>query len=444
MIDTILCLLGLFIFSPWIIQIFSTQWNSKIWHRQLLITAFAFELIAVLYIPIVMYIGVGILFLCLIIYLIKERPKIHITPFFVSALLYLAWYAISLLWSPASKKGLQFLIDNGFVLASMAFIPCFIQFKKEEYIPILKLLCYSSCIFIGLSLISWIITSFEIQLPIWEWPILQKKHVEGVASYTWIYRFLGGMKGYIHPSYNLLPIFIATPIAIWLYKKNNLSPYVWIYLWAGACILTLITQSRMGIIYSAIILISNLIYISSSFKLKISIACVVCILSTFGFYYAQDFLHQYGNDQVRGQLHENTIRYIKIKPLKGAGAGALNPIEICKTIDEKYWPHIGEIDKTMEVKDWKPKAHMLPHNQWLADWAHAGIIAAIITLALYICIGIQCYNTKNYWGGVALLIFTIFSLLEPPLYISKGLYLFCLISCLIYMDQDQNSITSPK
>ena len=55
MIDTILCLLGLLIFSPWIIQIFSTQWDSKIWHHQLLITAFAFELIAVLYIPVVMY-----------------------------------------------------------------------------------------------------------------------------------------------------------------------------------------------------------------------------------------------------------------------------------------------------------------------------------------------------------------------------------------------------
>ena len=76
---------------------------------------------------------------------------------------------------------------------------------------------------------------------------------------------------------------------------------------------------------------------------------------------------------------------------------------------------------------------MLPHNQWMADWAHAGIIAAFIALALYVCIAMQCNAMKNYWGGVFLLIFTIFSLLEPPLYIGKGLYVFCLLSSLIYI-----------
>ena len=71
MIDTILTILGTLIFLPWVMQLISTPWQKSTWHRQLLVVALTFELIAVLHVPLVMYIGLGILLLSFIIYLIK-------------------------------------------------------------------------------------------------------------------------------------------------------------------------------------------------------------------------------------------------------------------------------------------------------------------------------------------------------------------------------------
>lgn len=433
MIDTILIILGVGIFLPWIIQIISTQWSTNTWHRQLLIAAITFELIATLYIPFLMYIGIGILALAFAIYLIKERPRIHITPFFIIALLYLIWYAISLLWSKAPNKGILFLIDNGLILVGIASLTCFVQLKKEEYTLILRQFCYASCIFVVLSILSWILSCIEIQLPFWEWPILRKEAVHGSLTYSWIFRFLGGQDGYIHPSYNLLPLFAAIPIAAWLKKNNQYYRFLWYFLWAGGMILTLLTQSRMGIIYTSLIFVFNSIYILNSRRTKIYAAFGFAVIGYVTMGISMNFLQDYGSDETRDLLHTYTLRYIAAKPLTGAGAGALNPIEICRTIQEPYWPRVGNINLSMDVADWKPKTHMLPHNQWLADAAHAGILAALITLAMYIAIAIRCNFTRNYWGGMFILIFSIFSLLEPPLYIGKGLYLFCLLSSVLYI-----------
>ena len=221
MIDTILTILGTLIFLPWVMQLISTPWQKSTWHRQLLVVALTFELIAVLHVPLVMYIGLGILLLSFIIYLIKERPKMRFTPFFVTALLYLVWYTVSLLWSADLQKGVLFLSDNGLVLVSISAITCFVQLKKDEYIQILQQFCYAACVFVFLCLLSWVISSYEIHLALWEWPILEKTLVGRTQSYTWLFRFLGGMDGYIHPSYNLLPVFIAMPIAAWLKKETK-------------------------------------------------------------------------------------------------------------------------------------------------------------------------------------------------------------------------------
>ena len=174
MIDTILTILGTLIFLPWVMQLISNPWQKTTWHRQLLVVALTFELIAVLHVPLVMYIGLGILLLSFSIYLIKERPKMRFTPFFVTALLYLVWYAVSLLWSADLQKGVLFLSDNGLVLVSISAITCFVQLKKDEYIQILQLFCYAACVFVVLCLLSWVISSYEIHLALWEWPILEK------------------------------------------------------------------------------------------------------------------------------------------------------------------------------------------------------------------------------------------------------------------------------
>lgn len=432
MIDGILTICSVLIFAPWLIKTYSTSWSRNSWHRQLLVSCLTLELVSILYIPSIMYIGVGLLMLAFSIYLWIERPRLHITPFFIVALLYLLWYALSLLWSAAPQKGLQFLLDNGLVLISISAISCFITLRKEEYVEILQQFCYATCVFILLGLLSWIVSSWEIQLPLWKWPILTKESVHGYYSYHWIFRFLGGMDGYVHPSYNLLPVFVSIPIAAWLKKIGYTVNVMWGFLLEGGFILTLLSQSRMGIIYAVIVLVCNLIYLLPTKRQKSILATSLCICGLIAFGISRNFWENYGTDNTRDRLEAYTLRYVQAKPFTGAGAGALNPIEVCRTIHETHWPKVGYVDINQNIADWKPKTHMLPHNQWLADWAHAGIFAVLITTLLYLSIIWRCIKNKNYWGGMFVLIFGIFSFLEPSLYIGKGLYLFCIIACLIF------------
>lgn len=437
MIDTILTILGTSIFLPWIICTLSIPWDAKRWHKQLLVAALTLELITLLYIPLVMYWGLGVLATAFVIYLFKERPKIQITPLLVIALLYLIWYAISLLWSAAPKRGLQFLLDNGLVIVGFAFLACSIKLEKEEYRQVLQQFCYASCIFIVLGLISWGISCWQMHMPIWEWPILQKERVHGISSFSWVFRFLGGLDGYVHPSYNMLPIFISIPIAAWL-KKEDVSHYsLWCFLWIGGLALTLLTQSRMGIIYSGITLCCNVVFLLNGLRAKIHTATGILVFGIALLACSYDFWDDYSDDPTRDKLQNYTWQYIKQKPILGAGAGALNPIEICHANQLKYWPGVGYIDPNLDTADWKTKTPMIAHNQWIADWAHAGIIAFIITTLLYYCVILGCIKTRNYWGSIFMLIFIIFSLLEPPLYIGKGLYLFCLLTILIHMSPNK-------
>lgn len=432
MIDIILTISSVLIFAPWTVKTYMTPWSRTSWSRQLLLSCLTLELIAVLYIPSVMYIGVGVLMVTFCIYLWVERPPLRVTPLFVMALLYLLYYALSLLWSAAPKKGLHFLLDNGLVLVSTSAISCFITLKKEEYVQILQQFCYASCMFVVLGFLSWIITLCELNMSFWNWPILQKEIIHGASSYDWIFRFLGGKEGYTHPSYNLLPIFVSIPIGAWLQKHNISQGILWYFLLFGAIVLTLLSQSRMGIIYSGVVLVCNLIYLLPSKRQKIILATCLCVCGLIAFGLSKNFWITYGSDSTRNLLETYTLRYVKEKPFTGSGAGALNPIEVCRTINETYWPGVGHVDVNQNIANWKPKARMLPHNQWLADWAHAGIFAALITTLLYLSIMLRCIKYKNYWGIIFMIVFSIFSYLEPPLYIGKGFYLFCMMGCLVF------------
>ena len=444
MIDIILTVSSVLIFAPWMVKTYTAPWSRNSWSRQLLLSCLTLELITVLYIPSVMYIGVGLLIVAFCIYLWKERPKLQITPLFIVALLYFLCYALSLLWSAAPKKGFQFILDNGLVMVSISAISCFVSLCKKEYVQILQPFCYATCIFVLLGILSWMVSSWEIRLPLWHWPVLEKELVHGYYSYGWIFRFLGGRDGYIHPSYNLLPVFISIPIAAWLKKHDNNRSVMWIFLWIGAFILTLLSQSRMGIIYATVILIGNIIYLLPSKQYKIIAAICLCICGLISFGYSKHFWKTYGADNTRDILETYTLRYVQTKPFTGAGAGALNPIEVCRTIKETYWPNVGYVNVNQNIADWNPKTRMLPHNQWLADWAHAGIFAALITTLLYLSIIWRCIKNKNYWGGMFVLIFGIFSFLEPPLYIGKGLYLFCIIACLVFAQSQPHILVQGK
>lgn len=432
MTDTILTILGLSLYIPFLIQLVRTRWTRTDWTRQLLQVSIMLEMSSLFHVPSVMYCCAGWLMAVLLVYWIVARPPFRWNIFIILSLLYVGYFAVAILWSARPLRGAQFLIDNGLPLMGFALIASFSAFTRDEWTQVMKTFCYTALIGVGLALVSWIVSCCELHMSPLQWPILNKDEVGNIETYRWLFRYNGGLMGYAHPSYDLLPLFAATCIAFGLKKNKSIHPSIAWLLWAGCMVLALLTQSRMGLTYTFILLVFGILYSLPSLRSRLIIGSVIAVVGIAGLWGTWDQWKAYYSDPIRVQLYQYTWRYIELKPWSGAGTGALNPIEVCHTINESYWPHVGYIAPERDVCDWPWKAHMLPHNQWLADWSHAGIIAALITLLMYVGMIVECGRRRIYWGLAFMVIFIIFSCLEPPLYIGKGLYLFGALSMLVY------------
>ena len=432
MTDTLLTILGVCLYIPFFVQLFRTKWEKDKLLHQLTVAFVSLELTSLYHVPSVMYIAAVLLIIVFAVYAVVQKPAFRWTPILVISLLYGLWFAVSLCWSSMPLRGARFLVDYSLPLIAFAFIAGIWSVSVNDMQRCLKTFGYAGMVFIGLALLSWGLTCAELHIKPWEWEFFGKSYVNGENTYRWIFRFNGGVWGYSHPSYNLLPLFGATCGALFLGRKHAMRSSVGWLLWGGATILTLLSQSRMGIIYAVFILMAGIVYWLPNRRIQWSAACVFAIIGAALLWGTRNKWPQYDTEQNRQKLYDVTWQYIQTKPLQGAGAGGLNPIEICHTTGELYWPHVGYIDPQRDVTDWKWKARMLPHNQFMADAAHAGILAAVLCLLMYACVAVRCVRIRSYWGGVIMLVFTVFSFLEPPLYIGKGLYVFCCLVCLLY------------
>ena len=435
--DIILTIAGLCLYIPFIVQCCSTHWDKSSWMKQLLLLLLLLQGTSILHIPSVMYVSSSILAVYVLVYSLFHRQDFRWTPMLTLTMLYIGWFAVSLCWSAVPLKGMLFLMDTGLPMIVFSIMGCAVTITREERISLFRNGCYAGLIFISMTLISWLLCCFQTGTPLNEWPFFAKAMVQDHLTYDWVFRWLGGMEGYTHPSYNLLPLFFIIGAATWLRKKREIKAWVWWTLWAGSVSVTLVSQSRMGILFACIEIIAYIVYIQFTLRRQVFTAVSIAIVGLTVIGLTFSFWTQYGSDSIRDTLHTYTIRYIQAKPWTGAGAGALNPIEMCHTIGVEEWPHIGHIAPDAKVEEWQPKTRMLPHNQWLADWAHAGMVAAVLCMAVYICLIIRCIRMRRVPEGLFLLIFCIFSYLEPPLYIGKGLYLFGLIGAWLYMYRER-------
>ena len=440
--DTLLTTLGTCLYLPFIIQCFRMSWSKDAWPRQILLLALFLQWTTIMHLPSVMYITFGILTVAFIIYIaFSDRSSvIRALPgnsSLIITLLYITCFTISLSWSVVPLKGVLAILSTGGPLLIFTLIGTSLHTTSEERVRMLRAACSVAYIFIAMTLLSWLLSCAQLHIYPWQWPVLTKMKIEYLDTFHYIFRWLGGLHGYTHPSYNLLPLFAITCLAIDLRRMNAIKPYAWWLLWAAGALITLLAQSRMGLLFVGIELVAYLILIQPTLRRRIIASIATAAIATTAIGCTLPFWQQYGADPIRDELTAKTLRYIQAKPWTGAGAGALNPVEICHTIGDNSWPRVGTITPEMRVEDWKPKTRMLPHNQWLADCAHAGIIAGLLCLALYLFLTLQAFRTHQWAALTFILIFIIFSFLEPPLYIGKGLYLFALLTA--YLTAVQNA-----
>ena len=212
---------------------------------------------------------------------------------------------------------------------------------------------------------------------------------------------------------------------------------------AGTLLLALFSQSRIGLIFSLFLIPCAILFFTwhkpAARWAVISIVVLSCIAASI---LIRPQIQSFKSDSVRTLMHELCWQYVQKKPWLGSGVGALNPVEMSQTIGISYWPNIGTIPEDATVMNWPYRTKMLPHNQFIADWAQTGIIGFVLSIMLYLTMAVSILPIKAPFRAsenalshsIALTIFfflfVVLSFLEYPLFIPKGLYLFGILGVL--------------
>lgn len=473
--------LGVIVFLPLLYQLLHTPFRRSSWPQQALEWAVSALLVASLWRSIALYWAFGLTLLFGAIYIYRYRPVFRWNAVSIASIAYVAWWFVSLLWSAVKPRGAAMAMEI-LPLAVLCILSGWIRFSTAELIRIFRPFIQAACLFIiaGLICVGYYCWIYEIRP--WEWPFFQKSQLDGHLVYQVVYAFLGGFKGYTHPSYNGLPLFLSALVALWSYRqcshttdntsKGNphmVSPdhssrnqsgstsllIAAIFILFGTLLLSLFAQSRIGLIFFTIIFLSALITSSPFMGGRANAVGLFLIVATIclsaGFMRTTSHSHFF-RDPVRSEMHDLCWQYVKAKPFTGSGVGALNPVEMARTVSCPYWPNVGTITEEMSVSNWPYRTKMLPHNQFIADWAQTGIIGFLLSLLLYLsmfltllfpyrlsapltanqhpsyrCRPSYCSRCRSFYGGLFLMLFVLFSFIEPPLFIPKGMYLFAIL-----------------
>ena len=460
MISPIISNLGILVFLPLIIALVRTPFSRGNYARQGFVFALSAILVCSLWRYIALYWAFGLSAVFALIYLIKERPTFRINALAAVSLAYVGWWFVSLIWSAAKGRGLGMSLEM-LPLCVMCLYSCMIQLTEEEKQTIIRPFLQSAGIFVMVGLIAVVYNCIHFGILPWEWPFLQKSTINDLLVYQVVFCFLGGYTGYTHPSYNLLPLFLALCLMLPSLRKNGSSAAAtaayapslgakrkrmaigFSLLHAGTLLLALFSQSRVGLIFSLFLIPCAILFFTwhkpAARWAVISIVVLSCIAAGI---LIRPQIQSFKSDSVRTLMHELCWQYVQKKPWLGSGVGALNPVEMSQTIGISYWPNIGTIPEDATVKNWPYRTKMLPHNQFIADWAQTGIIGFVLSILLYLTMASYMLPKKAQWvtsegassQRIALTIFfflfVVFSFLEPPLFIAKGLYLFGILGIL--------------
>lgn len=421
---------GILVFLPLLPALWQALRREGSLPRNFMLFSLSGLLVSSLWRPIALYFAGGLVLVCWLVYLIAERPRWRWSRMAIVAGLYMAWGAVSLLWSAAPATGVHMLIDRLPILILLV-MPASIALTEEDLFCVFRPFCRAAGLFIGLTLLVFVVNCLTLDMLPWEWPLLRKSRIEDHTVAQWTFRFLGGQDGYTHPSYNTLPLFLAAVAAMWQSKRHQFPRLIAALILPGALVAGLLSQSRMVLIYTAILTVTGCIYVARERKLQRLLIATVGTLSISFTLGLLPRLVAMSEDPTRDRLQQYTWQYIQAKPIFGSGIGALNPVEMSRTVGLKQWPHVGRIAPDIRVSDWKSKTNMLPHNQFWAEWAQTGVAGLLLTALLYGVVIACAARKKSYWACCFYTVFLIFSVLEPPLFIPKGMYLFSLVTMLI-------------
>lgn len=369
-------------------------------------------------------INVGtVFFAATILWMIKYRKFNKPSIVFYFFIAYFLVHLISLQWTidfSSAKHQLQMYIP--FVSFTVAF--CCFRLSREQINRLLVVFFRGSFIFLLMGLLCWIYQSHLLHVPLVEWMTFSKKIFNNEAVYFTIYAFQESN----HPSFLSFEYIVAFSVGIYLWKQKRLiSSFDLIVFFVASFLLTLLTQSRIGLIMLIVVSIIGTFYLlKEQKKYWISFLIIFLLSGTlFGVFFHQK-VADFVADPIREQLYLTALTYIKTNPIYGTGVGGMGKIMTSQDLAHSLgYPFAYE--------------HIHPHNQFLGDLMQTGVLGEIVLCGMFLSLIYVSIKQRNFLLFILIITTFLFMLIDMPLFRLKGITFFVLFCCLFIRQKERTN-----
>jgi hypothetical protein len=331
---------------------------------------------------------------------------------------WLAVYLVRVVWLSVTDDlhfGLKWLDTSlPFILFPLLFQ--YIPLSERAIKTVLALFVRFTLLFCAITLFCVAYYSSTIPIDIKEWLHYSKGYHP--FALKWV--------GYDHPSFLCVIYLLALPVSLYLRRKYHaISTTEIIILIIMEAAVIAFTGARVGIVIFLLLLLMMLIYAVPLKRRRITAGLTVALLSaaTVVLILSENqFLDRF-KDPPRTQLWKAAMTSIKEKPLLGTGTGGMR----------------AAMD-TPEIAETAGLPLTYPHNQYLGEVMHFGLIGAIPLFATLIYLLTLAIRHKNFLLLSLMAILFIFMITEMPLDLNKSINYFLFFTCL-FLFQKQKSLS---
>jgi O-antigen ligase len=317
---------------------------------------------------------------------------------------WLAVYLVRVAWlaaSPDVHYGLKWLD----VCLSMLLFPTLFQqlsLSERTVKNVLTLFVHGTLLFCAITLACVAYHSAARPVALTEWLHHPKEYY--VLAYLW--------SDYDHPSFLCIIYLFALPAGLYVWRRYRAVPaaeLLLLILLEAAMIA--FTGTRIGLIAFPLMLLMMLIYAVPPRRRLITTAAAVVLagLAITSLTLSGSLSGGRFNDPIRAKLWEAAVTAIKERPLLGTGTGGMRAL-------------ISAPDVVAVTGE--PFSY--PHNQYLGEVMHFGLVGAIPLFATLLALLVLALRQRNFPLLALLALLLAFMLTEMPfdLYKSINFFLF--------------------
>lgn len=251
------------------------------------------------------------------------------------------------------------------------------------------------------------------------------------SNYYSAYFFVNSWSGYFHPSYISVVLCSGLILAFYLYQENTLkTSFSRIELGAYVLlcfVIEALMESRIGMVGFIFIVFSGTLYVSKSKSKYFNLLLIIYIfISLAGFYFFNDAITGFVNDEIRTIYRQLSYEYIYSHPWWGTGYGG-QP-EVLNPLMKQLYPDSPYV--------YTPIPYV--HNQFLGNMVQFGIWGALVLTIVFLALTIFGIKNKNFYLLLYLGFNFLFMMIEEPLSRQDGIMRFLVFLVFLCLVSKQN------